>query len=202
MERLRQPGETIVLRELWGASVFEARPAVVVQDDPWQQMFFIPGGVACGLPIGEDGAELRVPDRPWRLEVRGRGPVPVLSFAWPDTPYAVLLWSVEGGKRTWYVNLQSPIVRTPIGFDTTDHALDVLVALDRSGWGWKDEDELAEAVAMGLFTEDDAAAFRFWGERAVEHILLQMPPFDLDWEAWRPDPSWPTPSLLPGWDGV
>ena len=193
-------GEGIVLREVWQGRVFEARPTTVVLDEPGQTMLLLPGGVRCGLPIGPDGRELRVPDRPWHLEVRQRGDQPILSFAWPDTPYSVLLWTAEDRRRVWYVNLQDPLRRTPLGFDTVDHALDVVVELDRSSWRWKDEEELAEAVRDGLFTSEEAADFRAWGERAVERILAGEPPFDRDWGDWHPDPSWPTPELRPGWD--
>jgi hypothetical protein len=31
---------------------------------------------------------------------------------------------------------------------------------------------------------------------------LREPPFDLDWEDWRPDPSWTPANLAPGWDVV
>jgi hypothetical protein len=199
VQRFR-PGDPIVLRELWHGRVFEARPMIVVQDDPDQTTLFLPGGVRCGVPIGEDGAELRLPDRPWRLEVRTRGPQPALSFAWPETPYAVLLWVVEGERRVWYVNLEDPIVRTPIGFDTVDHALDVVIELDRSSWSWKDEDELADAVREGLFSEGEAADFSVWGKRAVERVLAGEPPFDRDWRDWHPDPRWPVPELPDGWD--
>ena len=83
----------------------------------------------------------------------------------------MLLWTAEDRRRVWYVNLQDPLRRTPLGFDTVDHALDVVVELDRSSWRWKDEEELAEAVRDGLFTPEEAADFRAWGERAVERIL-------------------------------
>ena len=202
MERWR-PGDSVALREVWGGWVFEARPAIVVQDEPWQQTFFVPAGVTFGLPLDENGIELRLPDRPWDLRIREQGWTnPVLSFAWPDTPYSILVWWVNGVPQQWYVNLQAPLVRTPIGFDTTDHALDVLVALEGTEWEWKDEDELADAVRIGLFSEDDAAWFRHWGERAVEHILLRLPPFDVDWRTWTPDPGWPLPVLSVGWDVV
>ena len=82
-----------------------------------------------------------------------------------------------------------------MGFDTQEHVLDVLIPADRSTWSWKDEDELASAVADGLFTAEEADRFRAAGERAVEQILLREPPFDEDWEGWRPDPAWPTPAL-------
>jgi hypothetical protein len=192
-------GDPIVLREIWRGKVFEARPATVVEDAPDQTTLVIPGGVRCGVPFGEDGAELRLPDRPWRLEIRQRGPEPILSFAWPDAAYSVLRWPTDEGASVWYVNLQRPLERTPIGFDTTDHVLDLLVRADGT-WTWKDEEELAEAVHLGLFTPDQAAAFRAEGERAVSRILDREPPFDHDWISWRPDPSWPEPSLPDGWD--
>jgi hypothetical protein len=202
MERRFEPGEGVALREMWRGRVFEARPMIVVQDDLDQTTLFSPGGARCGLPIGEDGHELRLPDQPWRLEIRARGPQPALSFAWPNTPYAVLLWVAEGERRVWYVNLEDPIERTPIGFDTVDHALDAVIELDRSSWRWKDEDELAHAVRAGLFSEAEAADFYAWGERAVERVMERQPPFDQDWTSWRPDPSWSIPELPPGWDVV
>ena len=201
MQRFR-PGDPVVIREVWRGRVFEARPTTVVRDDPDGSMFFLPGGVGCGLPIGEDGEELRIPDRPWRHEVRPRGEQPFLSFAWPDTPYSVLRWTSTDGRTAWYVNLQEPLARTPIGFDTTDHALDVLVELDRSSWRWKDEEELADAVAQGMFTPEQAEGFRTWGRRARDRILGGEPPFDRTWDDWEPDPSWPRPELPVGWDVV
>lgn len=198
MERW-SPGDPIVLREIWRGRVFEARPATVVEDVPEQTTLVIPGGVSCGVPVAEGGAELRLPDRPWRLEVRRRGPEPILSFAWPNAAYSVLRWPTDEGVPVWYVNLQRPLERTPIGFDTTDHALDVLVTSDRR-WTWKDEEELAEAVDLGLFTPDQASAFRAEGERALRRIVDRDPPFDRDWTDWRAEPSWPMPTLPEGWD--
>ncbi len=192
-------GDPIVLRELWRGAVFAARPAIVVEDAPDRTTLLVPGGARCGVAIGDDGTELRVPDRPWRLEVRERGPSDVLSFAWPGEPYGVLRWHTPDRAHAWYVNLQDPLRRTRFGFDTVDHALDVLVRLDGT-WTWKDEDELAEAVANGLFTPGDAERFRADGERAVQRILGGHPPFDRDWSSWRPDPAWPTPTLPEGWD--
>jgi hypothetical protein len=200
--RAFEPGEAIVLREIWHGGVFEARPTIVVQDDHEQVALLLPAGVHCGVPVGDDGRELRIPDRPWHLEVRPRGSQPILSFAWPDTQYSVLLWTAEDRRRVWYVNLQDPLTRTSIGFDTVDHALDVVIELDGSSWRWKDEEELAAAVRDGLFSQDEADDFRSWGERAVERILRGDPPFDRDWSGWRPDPDWGEPELPVGWDRV
>jgi hypothetical protein len=194
-----RPGEGIALREVWQDRVFEARPTIVVKDEVDQTMLLLPAGVRCGVPVDDQGRDLRIPDRAWHLEVRSRGPQPILSFAWPELPYSVLLWTAHG-RRVWYVNLQDPLTRTSFGFDTVDHALDVLIELDGSGWAWKDEDELQLAVARGLFSEHEAAEFRRWGEVATEHVLAPSPPFDRDWTAWQPDPSWRSPELPDGWD--
>ncbi len=186
-----------------GLAVFEARAATVVQDLPQQTMLFVPAGVVCALPVDDDGSRAAHARPSLASGAPAARPFGILSFAWPDTPYAILLLlDTDGTSRGWYVNLQTPLARTPIGFDTVDHALDVLIALDRSSWSWKDEDELAEAVALGLFTEADAASFRYWGERAVEHLVLRLPPFDTEWADWRPDPTWSMPELPPGWDHV
>ncbi|MGH2658205.1 MAG: DUF402 domain-containing protein, partial [Actinomycetota bacterium] len=115
-------------------------------------------------------------------------------------PHAVLLmfhpdWSV----RHWYVNLQDPLRRTAMGFDTVDHVLDAIVEQDGS-WRWKDEDELEESVRRGIFSPGETMAFRAEGERAVHRLRNREPPFDRDWTTWRPDPSWPIAELPPGWD--
>lgn len=190
------PGEPVVLRELWRGRVFAARPATVLHDGPERIALVVPAGVTCAVPVGPDGEELRIPDRPWRLALRERGPSPVLSFAWPGEPYAVLRWSPPWA---WYVNLQEPLRRTEIGFDTRDRVLDLLVAPDGT-WRWKDEEELERAVALGLFTPADAEGFRADGRRALERIRRGEPPFDGTWQDPAPDPTWPKPTLRDGWD--
>jgi predicted RNA-binding protein associated with RNAse of E/G family len=197
MDRRFSSGEAVTLRETWSGRVFYARPATVVEDTAVRSVFYVPPVVRSLEPEDEDGTTLRIPDRDWRLEDREVRHNPFLSFAFPDTSYAILAsWDAKTYEfRGWYINLQSPLRRTDVGFDTREHVLDVLIPPDRSSWAWKDEDELAQAVEEGLFTEDEAARFRAAGERAVEQVLLREPPFDRDWEAWRPDPAWETPEL-------
>jgi predicted RNA-binding protein associated with RNAse of E/G family len=195
------PGTPIAIRELWHGRVWYARPATVVRDDPYLTMLHVPPHVVAKEPIDPAGAPLRIPTADWTMQDASRGDTWNLSFAFPDTAYSVILgYEATGELREYYVNLQTPLARTQTGFDTVEHILDVTIPPDRSAWAWKDEDELAVAVQAGLFTEEDAAWFRFWGERAVEHVLLREPPFDTDWSSWRPDPSWSEPVLPPDWD--
>jgi hypothetical protein len=197
----RTPGDVVALREIWDGRVWYAWPAVVVQDDPNLRMLHVPAHARCRQPVGDDGSALRIPADRWTLEEVERGSTSLLSFAFPDIPYAVILGFDETGALfEYYINLERPLTPSPAGFDTVDHLLDVTIAPDRSRWTWKDEDELREAVARGIFSEEDAEWFRFWGERGVEHVLLREPPFDEDWSRWRPDPSWPSAALPSGWE--
>ena len=107
-----------------------------------------------------------------------------------------LFFGPDDSFERWYVNLQAPFRRTPIGFDTRDHTLDLWAYPDGSH-AWKDEDELEVAVRHGHHSAADAAAFRAEGER-----VLADWPFPTGWEDWRPDPSWAIPSLPDGWDRV
>ncbi len=197
MERRWHPGEAVALREVWAGRVFAARPATVVEDSPARTVFYVPPVVQGLEPRSDDGDTVRIPDREWRLEDSEMRHRPVLSFAFPDTPYAILAtWDPESGEFTgWYINLQDPLRRTELGFDTREHVLDALIPPDRSSWTWKDEDELDRAVKEGLFSAQEAERFRAAGERAIEQILLHEPPFDEDWEHWTPDPSWGSPEL-------
>jgi Protein of unknown function (DUF402) len=197
----RAPGEVVALREIWDGRVWYAWPAIVVLDEPNLRMLHVPAHAGCRQPIGPDGSALRLPADRWTLEEVHRGRTSMLSFAFPDTPYAVILGFDEGGTLLeYYINLERPLTPSPAGFDTVDHLLDVTIAPDRSAWSWKDEDELREAVDRGIFTEEDADWFRFWGERGIEHVLLREPPFDQDWSGWRPDPGWENVVLPGNWD--
>jgi uncharacterized protein len=69
-------------------------------------------------------------------------------------------------------------------------------------WHWKDEDHLAEAVEVGLFTFEQARAIRAEGERVIERVEAWTAPFDDGWESWRPDPEWPLPAIPAVWDEI
>ena len=102
------------------------------------------------------------------------------------------------GVRCWYVNLQAPLVRTSRGFDTSDKALDVVIA-PNGEHRWKDEDHLERAVDVGWISAADARRVRSEGERVIERAARREYPFDGELISWRPDPAWPIPELPPGW---
>jgi predicted RNA-binding protein associated with RNAse of E/G family len=193
-------GDTVVLREMWHDRVWTAMPAIVVEDEPGQRILFIPAGTNWKYAVDQGGRELRLYRDDWIMaDSSAKGSV--LSFSWPDRSHAVLaMWDARWNFLRWYVNIETQLRRTAMGLDYVDHCLDVVMAPDRSTWQWKDEDELEEAVRLGLFTAREAEAFRAEGELAVERLVRSVPPFDRHWPSWRPHPAWPVPELPRGWD--
>lgn len=191
----------MALREIWEGRIWSARAATVVDDSADQTTFFVPAGTIRMAPV-HGGAALRLPAKSFELAPSTSGQAHAVSFGWPDVWNGTLLFfHPDWRARNWYVNLQEPLRRTEVGFDYLDLKLDVIVGLDGT-WRWKDEDELAEAIARGLIPAEDEMRLRAEGERAVRRISEREPPFDRDWTTWRPDPAWPTPSLPDGWERV
>ena len=195
-----EPGRAVALREIWQGRVWSARPVTVVEDAQDQITLFIPSHARWMAPF-HDGTRLKIQQPDFEL-VEQPYKAHVLSFAWPGSSAAVLLFYEEDWSPShWYVNLEDPLRRSPVGFDTLDHKLDVIVELDGT-WRWKDEDEFDDIIERGLLPPEDAPGLREEAEGAVRMILERRPPFDRDWSGWRPDPSWPEPTLPEGWDRV
>jgi predicted RNA-binding protein associated with RNAse of E/G family len=137
------------------------------------------------------------------IELRWQG-FEELVIVRPGDAHAVIArW--EGPEHSfvhWYVNLQSPITRTPLGVDASDHILDLIISPDGQTHEWKDETDFMRAVAAGYFTPSEAAAIHGEAERVIGLARKQRPPFGEGWQNWKPDPAWTIPSLPPGWDEV
>ncbi len=122
------------------------------------------------------------------LHLPGRMSAIMLFWRDPD-------WEFAG----YYGNIQAPLVRTHLGFDTADYLLDVSIDPDRS-WRWKDEDEWELAREHGLIAPELLDEVRREGERIIVEVEARAWPFDAGFETWRPDPSWTIPELPANWD--
>lgn len=201
------PGDAVVLREVWRRRVWTARPVTLVADDADLRTFFVPLGSVAMMPYTADGRPLHAfvdaEADAWEIRPTAWTETNVLSFAEPGRPHAVLaFWDAESRFAGWYVNLQTPLEPTETGFDYLDQELDAWVDPETRSWSWKDQDELERSVAAGIWSPGDAERIRREGEALVAKILGRQPPFDRDWRTWRPDPSWTTPELPPGWDDL
>jgi uncharacterized protein len=160
-----------------------------VKESPEVIVLWIPAGSPAKVPAGG----LRIPGDDWELEDAAPDRDQV-CVARPGRAHSIyLFWDDDRALSHWYVNFERPLKRTPIGLDTFDEKLDLIVRPDGS-FEWKDEDELEQAAALGLL---DADAVRAEAARVLEEW-----PFPTGWEDWRPDPSWPIPQLPEGWDRV
>ena len=194
------PGDWILLRSVYRARVRWGFMHCVVESGPEALVVYLPPG-SPGASMGRD-RDGRYLER-W---VRGD---PALPHAWERSHVLKLLrpreahtlelfWDESWAFSGWYVNLQTPLTRTTFGFDTTDLALDVTVEPDGT-WAWKDEDDFAEAIALGVLTDAEAAEVVAQGERVIAALPELLP---TGWEEWRPDLGWTPPELPAGWDVV
>ena len=193
-----QPGDNVVLREIWRGRVWAGRPVTVVEDSDNRLMVYFGSGVHWMRPARPDGTLLRTREEGWVLN-EGIWPIEVLRIAFPGTHHSTLLqWSRDFQDfRQWYVNLEEPMTRSAIGFDYLDQLLDIEIAPDRS-WNWKDEDEFQEGMAKGLLTADKAELIRNEGLKVIEALQAGKPPFDEPWDQWRPNPGWTRPHFPNG----
>jgi len=98
----------------------------------------------------------------------------------------------------YQVNFQQPLRRSRFGFDTLDLELDITVKPDGS-WRWKDAAEFEEAERKRIFSEQDIQMVQATAVEVAERLDKLLP---TGWEDWRPDPTWPLPTLPRAWGVV
>jgi hypothetical protein len=168
--------------------------------------------LALWMPVGTRMTLLSMADRtiPHRELIHGNHPRDafrrgeVLRLMLPGKPYSIWLHWTPDAERTflgWYVNLEAPFVRTPIGVDTTDNSLDLVVMPDFS-WHWKDEEHTQRWIDLGVYTREETDSFYEHGREVIADVDARRFPFDGSYLDWRPDPAWTTPTLVEGWDRV
>ena len=202
-DRRWQAGETAVLRYI----TRDGRPGMswpftVVEDRDDLLALYIPKGAVYKRFVRRPSSEMvnhgyvaELLDTEWRRDV--------LRLMYPGAHHSVwVFWEHEDGERrhsAYYVNMEEPFRRNAIGFDTNDHTLDIVVTPDLD-WRWKDEDELAERVELGVYPADFADFVRAEGERVIGAIESGAAPFGDGWSEWEPPSDWVVPSLPAEWE--
>jgi len=179
-----------VWRDVHRGRVWRAQACRVIEETAEAIALWIPEGSPGKVPSGG----LRIPGDDWELIETAAPARNQICVARPGRAHSIYVFlTADWQLDHWYVNFEQPLRRSPVGFDTFDEKLDLIVRPDGS-YKWKDEDELEQAAAAGLL---DADAVRAEAARVLEEW-----PFPTGWEDWRPDPAWPVPQLPEGWDRV
>jgi hypothetical protein len=55
-------------------------------------------------------------------------------------------------------------------------------------------------VTSGLIDAAEAVRVHDEARRVIARLEANESPFSEPWHDWRPDPSWPMPELIKGWD--
>jgi hypothetical protein len=195
------PGAQVTLRGV-GARVYWAYPAIVVEDAASLVALYIPCGVN-GRNVDKKPTpqELLSPEKIRIVESRWHRTDVLMLIVPGDAFSTYVMWN--SGTQVldcWYINLQEPIRRTRIGFDTMDHMLDVVVSPDMSTWRWKDDDEFSEAERVGFYSPEKAREIWAEGERAVKLVTSQRRSFYEKWKTWQVQTGWALPQLSPLWE--
>jgi hypothetical protein len=195
-----RPGQAIVRREVLRGRVWLSTMVFVVSDEPDLLVSYLPVGAPFGFPEGPWPTPNGL--HPWhgRGGWEGHG---VLMLQRPADRYAVWHFWDEPGRTFsgWYLNLQEPFRRTPLGYDTQDLELDVWIpAGDGGSWSFKDDDVLEDRVREGRFTEAEITEIRAEGARIGTMLDAGERWWDESWSRWRPPPDWVAPVLPQGWD--
>ena len=194
-------GDAILLRWFWGGELGRVWPATVVEDSADAIALYIRSETPTKVRVREDGTPI---DRalsyrerfgiPWRIGDGMFSGFSAVLLTRPGAGHAFMpFWNESGAFEAWYVNIQTPLVRTRWGFDTEDLVLDIV--FENGAARWKDEDELEDAVELGRFTREQALEIRREGERAIADLEERAWPLNAGWEEWKPDPAWPLPTL-------
>lgn len=201
-------GDPIVLRYLRNKPGDVIEPVRVVHDGDDYVALYMAVGTPLKVQATRDGRRLTretpflereglvggFADAEWTtnhaLMLHRPGRMSAIMLFWRDPD-----WEFVG----WYGNIQAPLKRSHLGFDTADYLLDVLVGPDLS-WRWKDEDEWELAREHGLIAPEMLDEVRREGERIIAEAEARAWPFAAGFEMWRPDPAWTIPELPANWD--
>lgn len=193
-------GEPVLCRKLWNGAVMTAIPMRVIADAPARTVLYLAPDTAFRGARTRTGAKVRDLSAGWvsmDLVWAGGSLIRLIEpGAWQCVD---VLFDAAGNFDGWYVNLQEPVRRTTLGFDTVDLVLDLEVAADGT-WNRKDEEDFERAALTGQLQLQTAERVRAEAERMISVVESGGPPFDeKHWLSWRPPSHWTVPALPANW---
>jgi uncharacterized protein DUF402 len=195
-----EPGQTVVRREVMRGELWFAYASICVQDDGDLLVTYLPPGTPFAYPTE---GEFPAGRHPWETAGhRSWGGHGMLALHWADIDHAIFLfWKGPEREFTgWYFNLQDAPRRTPIGFDTVDHELDIVWPAGAPAYEWKDVEEFARTGDVRY--PGRVAEIQAEGDRIAALLDGEKRWWDEGWADWQPDPAWAARQLPEGWAQV
>jgi hypothetical protein len=186
-------------------------PSTVVIDGPSETQLLRRCGTAIKAPRSfalhtdgiayEEAARSELLEDQWEFIDATWEHTDVLVVATPRDWYSTwLMWhATTAAFLGYYINFERPWLRTDLGFDTTDLAIDLVVDTQHRR-RWKDEDAFARRVDLGLITEHEEVAVHAAMRDVVDRIEARDGVFSGALDDWRPNAAWNAAELPHGWD--
>jgi hypothetical protein len=199
-------GDTLIVRNIARSdgSVTTALPSIVIRDEPNVLALYIPKGtlfkdnwvVSAEQRVASVTAIVPSAQRQFRDRVCQTNSIRLYL---PNRGYSVgLVFNEQDQFVSWYGNLEAPFVRTVLGIDTRDFALDI-VAMPDGRWRWKDEDEFKRRLELGIDSPEHQERVRAAGWDFVRRLEDGAWPFNGVWEKWHPLERWQPRNLPQNW---
>jgi hypothetical protein len=199
-------GDTLIVRNIARSdgAVTTALPTIVIRDEPDLLALYIPKGtpfkdnwvVPPAERVASVGAIVPSAQRQFRDLVCQTNSIRLYL---PNRGYSVgLVFNEQDEFVSWYGNLEAPFVRTPLGIDTRDFALDI-VAMADGQWRWKDQEEFERRLELGIDSLEHQARVRTAAWDFITRFEGGAWPFNDGWEKWRPAEPWQSRMLPQDW---
>jgi protein associated with RNAse G/E len=201
-----QQGTTLIIRNIARSdgTVTTALPAIVIEDTSVVLALYVPKGTVFKnnwvIPpeqrVASVDAVVASAQRQYKEIVATNNSIRLYL---PGQRFAVgLTFDETNDLISWYGNLEAPFIRTPIGIDSRDYALDVLVYPD-GHWHWKDEEEFKRRLEVGIDSAAHQARVRAAGQEFIRRFENNLSPFSDGWQNWRYPTDWQARDLPDNW---
>jgi len=206
---LWREGDNVLLRGVYETQPVYVQSLRVARDTPQETALFIWPGAECAAPAGYIHHGHAWCSARWQETLSNT--LRLEKYSWHTNRFLILLepekfystiyiWNETSSEFIcYYINFQLPFRRTPLGFDTLDLDLDLVI--DPSfNWEWKDESEYREGIRSGGIRPEWVREVERAKPEVFERIEKRAYPLDASWLNFQPDPTWLLPCLPKNWD--
>lgn len=208
---LWKQGDNVLLRGVYEKTPVYVQSLRVIKDTPEEIALFIWPGAECAVPVGWVSDRREWGMKRWSETMSGA--LRLEKFSWGINRFLILLepekfystiyiWDATSSEFVcYYINFQVPFRRTPLGFDTLDLDLDLVIDPSFT-WEWKDEEEYQQGIHAGGIRPEWVREVELAQPEVFERIEQQAYPLNGSWLNFQPDPNWSLPYLPKNWDEI